>query len=117
MPIVELCTAQSRPLRVTYSLSQDARYAGAGASEAAVLDAATRRGAYPVNGNQHRQSAIINAALTYLDVDPTFIVERLGSGDREGLQRIKEICTSPMSHQVESFLPSFLHMYPPTVPF
>ena len=89
-----------------FFFSQSVRHSGASASEASVLDAATRVGAYQVCDSQHRQRALVNAALTYLDVDATFVVERLGNRDREGLQRIAEICSSPMSYKVGGGIPA-----------
>ena len=101
-----VCHSRSQDNDPGFFFSQSARHAGASASEASVLDAATRVGAYQVCDSQHRQRALVNAALTYLDVDATFVVERLGNRDREGLQCIAEICSSPMSHKVGGGIPA-----------
>ena len=42
----------------------------------------------------------VNAAITECAVDATFVLDRLGSQDNEGLCRLREICTTPFSAQV-----------------
>lgn len=41
----------------------------------------------------------VNAAIAECAVDVTFVLDRLGSQDKEGLCRLREICTMPFSTQ------------------
>lgn len=41
----------------------------------------------------------VNAAIAECAVDVTFVLDRLGSQDKEGLCRLREICTTPFSAQ------------------
>ncbi len=73
---------------------------GKGASPQAVLDMSTRPHAFGIGDNQHFQRKLVNAAIDMLTIEPTYVVERLGSRDRAGLQRLREICSAPMSSTV-----------------
>ena len=46
----------------------------------------------------------MNAAINECTIDPTFVLDQLGSRDKRGLSRLREICLYPVSVQVRLLL-------------
>ena len=46
----------------------------------------------------------MHAAIDECAIDPTFVLDQLGSRDKRGLSRLREICSYPVSAQVRLLL-------------
>lgn len=73
---------------------------GAGAaSNSLLLKASTNHGAVGFR-SPHDMQRFLNAAICGCSIDSTFVLDCLGSQEKEGLCRLKEICSVPFSIQV-----------------
>jgi hypothetical protein len=52
----------------------------------------------------HDMRRFINAAINECTIDPTFVLDQLGSRDKRGLSRLRDICSYPVSVQVRLLL-------------
>lgn len=83
------------------SLKKSTQYSlqGTSAVSSALLRASTKQDAVGFSSPQHMER-FLNAAITECAVDPTFVLDCLGSADKGGLRRLKEVCSTPFATQV-----------------
>ena len=68
------------------------------ASNSLLLKASTKAGSFALRSPDDMQR-FVNAAISECAIDATFVLDRLGSQDNEGLCGLREICTVPFSAQ------------------
>ena len=77
-----------------------AAQAGGAASSSVLLKASTRAESIGFKRPQDMQR-FLSAAINECAIDSTFVLDCLGSTDKEGLRRIEEICSCTFSIQVD----------------